>query len=410
VAQFSYRARDEKGSLVTGTLEGENQGSIMAQLDTMDLIPISVKAEGGKGLSFPSFDKHLLSLKKVKYDDIVFFTRQLRTIIRTGIPFLSGLSALEEQTKNERLKVTIRGLCEDIDAGMGLADAFAKRKAIFPEVYVSMIQAGEVSGALDEMLERLCVVLEFQMKTKEMLKSALRYPMFVIATLCVAFIVVIRFVVPKFSGIFKSAKMELPLPTKILLFISDAFENYGIPLLLLLVAIGVSFYLYKRTKAGALNIDRMKIRVPLMGPIILDICMSRFAFLLENMVRAGVPIVQALSIVSKAIGNEWIAAKIDQIGTKIEGGKGISGPMKEARIFPLLVVHLVSTAEETGTLEEMLKEVALHYDREVTYSLTRLSAWIEPVLTAGLSVMVLFLALAIFLPWWNMMGALKGGG
>ncbi len=382
----------------------------MAQLDTMDLIPISVKAEGGKGLSFPSFDKHLLSLKKVKYDDIVFFTRQLRTIIRTGIPFLSGLSALEEQTKNERLKVTIRGLCEDIDAGMGLADAFAKRKAIFPEVYVSMIQAGEVSGALDEMLERLCVVLEFQMKTKEMLKSALRYPMFVIATLCVAFIVVIRFVVPKFSGIFKSAKMELPLPTKILLFISDAFENYGIPLLLLLVAIGVSFYLYKRTKAGALNIDRMKIRVPLMGPIILDICMSRFAFLLENMVRAGVPIVQALSIVSKAIGNEWIAAKIDQIGTKIEGGKGISGPMKEARIFPLLVVHLVSTAEETGTLEEMLKEVALHYDREVTYSLTRLSAWIEPVLTAGLSVMVLFLALAIFLPWWNMMGALKGGG
>ncbi len=168
--------------------------------------------------------------------------------------------------------------------------------------------------------------------------------------------------------------------------------------------------MYKRSEQGTFAIDRLKLKVPIIGPIILKICMNRFAFMLENLVRSGLPIVQTLEIVSKTVGNEFVAGKIKQITSKIEKGKGISKPMREAQIFPPLVLHLVSTGEETGGLEEMLREISIHYDREITYSLTRLTAWIEPIMTAGLSIMVLFMALAIFMPWWNIMGAMKGGG
>ncbi len=408
MAKFTYKARDEKGALITGVMDGENKKAIYTQLDTMGFFPISASEEK-KGAS-SSINTGFAIFNKVKYDDLIFFTRQLQTVVRAGIPLISGLKALEEQTSNPRLKEAIKNTYQDIDRGQSFSDALAKHKNVFPEIYVSMIRAGEVSGSLEEVFERLSGVLEFQMKTKEMLKSAMRYPMFVISTLVGAFVVLIKFVMPKFADVFKSAKTELPLPTKILLLISDIAQEYTLPVIVLFIAAVAAFIFYKRTKQGALNIDRLKLKIPIIGPIVLKICMNRFAFMLENLVRAGLPIVQTLAIVSKTVGNEYIAQKIDEISGKVEKGKGITKPMKEAQIFPPLVLHLVSTGEETGALEEMLREVSIHYDREITYSVTRLSAWIEPIMTAGLSIMVLFMALAIFMPWWNMMAAMKGGG
>jgi len=408
MAKFAYKARDEKGALITGVMDGENKKAIYTQLDTMGFFPISASEEK-KGAS-SSINTGFAIFNKVKYDDLIFFTRQLQTVVRAGIPLISGLKALEEQTSNPRLKEAIKNTYQDIDKGQSFSDALAKHKNVFPEIYVSMIRAGEVSGSLEEVFERLSGVLEFQMKTKEMLKSAMRYPMFVISTLVGAFVVLIKFVVPKFADVFKSAKTELPLPTKILLLMSDIAQDYSLPVVVLFIAAVAAFIFYKRTKQGALNIDRLKLKIPIIGPIVLKICMNRFAFMLENLVRAGLPIVQTLAIVSKTVGNEYIAQKIDEISGKVEKGKGITKPMKEAQIFPPLVLHLVSTGEETGALEEMLREVSIHYDREITYSVTRLSAWIEPIMTAGLSIMVLFMALAIFMPWWNMMAAMKGGG
>jgi type II secretory pathway component PulF len=273
-----------------------------------------------------------------------------------------------------------------------------------------MVKAGEVGGSLEEVLDRLATLLEFQLKTKETLKSAIRYPIFVVTTLAIAFLVLINFVVPRFAVLFRGAKTELPLPTRMLLIINDIFQHYGIYLVVFIVLAFGAFFLYKRTAAGTLAIDRLKLRAPLIGPIILKICMSRFANMFENLIKVGIPVVRALEVVSRTVGNEYIAQKILEISGKIEKGLGISRPLKEAEIFPPLVIHLISTGEQTGSLEDMLKEVSTHYDREITYSINRLSTWIEPLLTAGLSLMVLFLALAIFLPWWNMMGALRGGG
>ena len=405
---FTYRARDDRGLLVTGSIEAGSQRDVYVQLDARGLFPISAKETKTAG-SF-AIDDFLLRFQKVKYDDLIFFTRQLQTIIRAGIPVVAGLRALEEQTTSPKLKAAIKKVAQDIDRGQSLSEALSQHRSIFSELYISMVSAGEAGGGLEEVLERLAGIIEFQMKTKEMLKSAMRYPMFVVGTLIIAFVVLIKMVVPKFVPIFKSAKVALPLPTQVLLIINDLAEKYTFFTVGAIVLIIVLFILYKRTAAGAMTIDRIKLQIPLIGQIILKICMGRFAFTLENLVRAGIPIVKTLEIVSKTVGNNYIAAKVIEIGQNIEKGRGISKPLKDAGIFPPLVIHLISTGEETGALEEMLREVSVHYDREVSYSVARLSAWVEPILTAGLSVMVLFLALAIFMPWWNMMSALRGGG
>lgn len=407
MGKFTYKARDEKGSLVTGIIEGDNRRAAYAQIDALGLFPVTVSETREEIFSIESF---LTALKPVRYDDIIFFTRQLQTVIRAGIPILSGLRALEEQTSNVKLRGAIREMVQDIDKGASLSDAMMKQKKLFPDLYTSMVKAGEIGGSLEEVLERLATLLEFQLKTKEMLKSAIRYPIFVVTTLLIAFLVLINFVVPRFAVLFRGAKMDLPLPTRMLLLTNDIFQNYAIYLGISIFILIGGFLLYKRTDAGTFEIDRLKLRVPLIGPIILKICMSRFANMFENLIKVGIPVVRTLEVVSRTVGNEYIAQKIIEISGKIERGLGISRPLREAEIFPPLIIHLISTGEQTGSLEDMLKEVSTHYDREITYSINRLSTWIEPLLTAGLSLMVLFLALAIFLPWWNMMGALRGGG
>ncbi|HVN97942.1 MAG TPA: type II secretion system F family protein [Syntrophorhabdaceae bacterium] len=403
---FAYRARDDRGLLITGNLEANSRREAMLQLDNMGLFPLDAKEQKSAGFAVDAF---LLRFQRVKHDDLIFFTRQLQTVIRAGIPMVSGLKALEEQTNNERLKVAIREVTQDIDRGQTFSDALARHRGIFSELYIGMVRAGELSGNLDEVLERLSGVLEFQMKTKEMLKSAMRYPVFVVVTLAIAFVILVNVVVPKFAPIFRSAKLDLPLPTQILLLINDIFQKYTMTAIITALALITAFVFYKRTAAGTYAIDRLKLSVPLIGDIVLKICMGRFAFILENLVRAGIPIIKTLDIVSRSVGNEYVAEKVRDIAVSIEKGRGISRPLKDAKIFPPLVIHLVATGEETGSLEEMLREVSVHYDREVTYSVNRLSAWIEPILTAGLACMVLFLALAIFMPWWDMMRAIRGG-
>ncbi|MBP1749063.1 MAG: Type secretion system protein, PilC [Deltaproteobacteria bacterium] len=409
MATFAYKARDERGLLVQGNIEAATQREAMMQLDSMGYIPVSAK-ETGRSSGPSSVDDFMLRFQRVKFDDLIFFTRQLRTVVRSAIPIVTGLRALAEQTTNPRLQKAVSIVSQDIDKGFSFSDALAKHKGVFSEIYVAMVRSGETSGNLEETLDRLSALLEFQMKTKETIKSAMRYPAFVIVTLITAFIILINVVVPKFVPLFRSTKIELPLPTQILLLINDFFQKYLGISLIVLAALIVAFIVYKRTEAGKYAIDVLKLKIPLIGEIILKTCMSRFAFTLENLVSSGVPILRTLDIVSRTVGNEFIARKVLDISENIEKGHGIARPLKEAKIFPPLVIHLIATGEETGSLEDMLREISMHYDREVTYTVNRLSAYIEPILTVGLAGMVLFLALAIFMPWWNIMGAMRGGG
>lgn len=408
VRTFTYKARDEKGSMVTGTMDADSQRAVSSHLDSMGLFPISVAEK--KGMTLLSIESFLARLERVKSDDIIFFTRQLRTVIKAGVPLISGLRALEEQTNNRKLKRTIKRVWQDLDRGKSFSDALSAHEDVFSDLYVSMVKAGEVGGVLDEVLEKLAQLLEFQMKTREMLKSALRYPTMVVGAIVIAFFVLVSFVIPKFALLFKGSTMALPLPTRILLWINEMVQAYGIYILGAVVGLSIAIFIYMRTEQGRLAKDQLTLKLPFMGKIILKICMSRFAYVQENLIRAGVPIVTALEIVSRTVGNLVIARKVTEISQKIEKGKGISKPMKDSGIFPPLVLHLISTGEDTGSLDEMLREVSIHYDSEVSYSLARLSSWIEPILILVLGSMILFIALAVFLPWWGMMDALKRGG
>jgi type II secretory pathway component PulF len=408
MGSFTYKARDEKGSMVTGTMDADNQRAVSSHLDSMGLFPISVAEK--KGTALVSLDEFLTKLERVKSDDIIFFTRQLRTVIKAGVPLISGLKALEEQTNNRKLKKTIKRVWQDLDRGKSFSDSLAGHGDVFSDLYVSMVKAGEVGGVLDEVLERLAYLLEFQMKTKEMFKSALRYPVMVVGAIVIAFFVLVTFVIPKMALLFKGSTMALPMPTRVMLWVNDMVQAYGIYILGGAVGLSVAIFVYTRSEQGKLLKDQLKLKVPFIGKIILKICMSRFAYVQENLIRAGVPIVTALDIVSRTVGNLVIARKIMEISEKIEKGKGIAKPMKDSGIFPPLVLHLISTGEDTGSLEEMLREVSIHYDSEVSYSLARLSSWIEPILILVLGSMILFIALAVFLPWWGMMDAMKAGG
>jgi type IV pilus assembly protein PilC len=404
--RFAYRAVDPSGSVTQGVIEAETRGAAFVEIDRMGLIPLSVKEERTEGLNM----RELIGrYQRIKPDDLIFFTRQLQTIVRSGIPLIAGLRALEEQTANMRLKKAIREMWMDIDKGSSFSDALSKHRGVFSDLYISMVRAGEVGGVLEDVLERLSGILEFQMKTKEMLKSAMRYPVMVTVGIVVAFFVLVTFVIPRFASLFKGFKMELPLPTRMMLSLNSLVQSYGLYMFAGLFLLALLLFFYSRTEGGRLAFDRLKLRIPIIGPILLKIAMSRFAYMFENMVRTGVPIMRALDIVARTVGNEYIAQKIVEIAGKIERGRGISKPLRESKIFPSLVVHLVSTGEETGSLETMLKEVSTHYDREVTYSISRLSAWIEPIMTVTLSILILFLALAVLLPWWNMMQAIRGG-
>jgi type II secretory pathway component PulF len=408
MAIFSYKARDDKGSLVAGTMDADSQRAVSAHLDSMGLFPVAVSEKKGMGLL--SLEEFLTKLDTVKLDDIIFFTRQLRTVIRAGVPLISGLKALEEQTNNRKLKKAIKKVWQDLDRGESFSGALSGHGDVFSDLYVSMVKAGELGGVLDEVLERLAQLLEFQMKTKEMFKSAMRYPTMVVGAIVIAFGVLVTFVIPKFALLFKGSTMKLPLPTRILLGINEYAQAYGAYILGGIVGICIAGYMYTRTEQGRFMRDQLKLKIPIMGDIILKICLSRFAYVQENLIRAGVPIVTALEIVARTVGNLVITRKVAEISEKIEKGKGIAKPMRDAGIFPPLVLHLIATGEDTGSLEEMLREVSLHYDSEVNYSLNRLSSWIEPILIVVLGGMVLFIALAVFLPWWGMMDAMKQGG
>ncbi len=234
MAIFSYKARDERGSLIAGTMDADNHRAVSSHLDSMGLFPVAVAEKKGMG-SF-SFDQLLTKMDRVKLDDIIFFTRQLRTVIKAGVPLISGLKALEEQTNSRKLKVVIKKVWQDLDRGQSFSDALTGYPDVFSDLFVSMVKAGEIGGVLDEVLERLALLLEFQMKTKEMFKSALRYPTMVVGAIVIAFAVLVTFVIPKFALLFKGSTMKLPLPTRILLMLNELVQAYGV----LLLAGGIS--------------------------------------------------------------------------------------------------------------------------------------------------------------------------
>jgi len=404
---FRYKARDKFGALFSGAIETSNEDAVAAQLDTLGYIPVKIEEERKSSLIGPNF---LERFQPITSEDLIIFSRQLATLINAGLPFITSLDALIEQTENKRLKRLITQIRRDLEGGSSFSEALAKHPSVFDDLFVNMVRAGEAGGVLDEILDRLATLAEHDAETRARIKAATRYPKIVIAAITVAFLILVTFVVPKFAELYAGFKAELPLPTRILIGINNFIHHYWYLALLAIGAAVVGIRQYIRTPAGRFQWDGLKIKLPVFGPIFLKTALSRFSRIFGTLTRSGLPILETLEIVSKTVGNVVIAGVVDNIRDSARQGRGVVQPMRLSRIFPPTVTQMVAIGEETGKMEEMLMKVSNYYDRDVEYAIRNLSTTMEPLLLAVIGGMVLFLALAIFLPWWNLIRVFKGGG
>lgn len=401
---FLYKARDKHGSLFRGTVDTLNKEAVAAQLDGMGYFPVSIEEQRNSVISFDFFSQ----LQPVTLENLIIFTRQLATLMAAGMPFITSFDALIEQTENKLLKQAITQVRKDVEAGKSFADALSRHPKIFNDLYVNMIRAGEVAGVLDEMLERLASLAEHEADTRARIKSATRYPKIVILALVVAFVILMTFVVPRFAGMYANFRAQLPLPTRIMIWASYIFQHYWYWMLGSVVLVIFCFKKYINTSRGRLNWDHFKIKVPIFGPILLKAALSRFARVFAALNRGGLPILQALEIVAKTVNNVIISRVIDNLREGVREGKGLYQQMRVSGFFPPVVTQMVAIGEETGRLEDMLMKVSEYYDRDVDYSIRNLSTALEPILLTLIGGMVLFMALAIFMPWWNLINVMKG--
>jgi type IV pilus assembly protein PilC len=399
--KFSYQAITETGATTSGEIEADSLEVANNMLASRGYIPTRVKAEQ-PALSGLQMSKIREQLSPVKAPELILFTKQFKTMINAGVNMMNMLEILEEQTENPKLRRILGKMHQDIKEGASLYEAFSKHPKVFSPLYCSMIQAGEASGALPEVLERLIYIIEHEHQVKADIKSAMTYPLIVVVFLFTAFLVLITQVIPKFVNIFNNAGLALPLPTQICLLIYEFLSNYWYLLIGGTIVAALFLYYYLKTKQGKLVRDTVLMQVPLIGPLFVKSAISRFASIFSILQASGVDVLDSMDILSGTIGNAAIGGELDNIKGSLAEGRGIAGPLGQAKYFTPMLINMVAIGEESGNLENMLRDVAEHYDTEVEYSMKKLSEAIGPLLTVGLAAVVGFFALAIFLPMWDL--------
>ncbi len=401
---FSYKGRSGRGEMVQGSLEGVDSGAIADQLLNTGITPTEIKisrtartkAEG------PSMWQRLSQDKSVDPIELMLFSRQMYTLLKAGVPIMRALAGLQESSQNPTFALMIQDLRESLDSGRELSTAMRRHPKIFSHFYVSMVQVGEMTGMLDQTFIRLYDHLQFEKDMRERIKSAVRYPMFVVIAMAIALVVVNIFVIPAFAKVFEGFHTELPLMTKILLGFSN-FMLVSWPLLLAgLIGAVVAFRSWIKTVDGRYKWDRYKFDLPIAGPIIKKATLARFARSLALSFKSGIPIVQALNTVGMVVDNEYMRAKVEQMRDGVERGESILRTASATGVFNPTVMQMIAVGEETGDMDGLMFEVASMYEREVEYEIKNLSAQIEPIMIVGLGAMVLVLALGIFLPMWDL--------
>ena len=407
---FAYTGRNARGELVRGVLENSDSGAVADQLLTSGVSPIDISATSGpKALSGEGWLRRL-SAEKVTLEDLVLFSRQMYTLLKAGVPILKSLAALQESAARVGFGSMLQDLRTSLDTGRDLSTAMRRHPKVFGPFYVSMVRVGELTGALEEIFLRLFHHLEFEREIKNQVAQALRYPIFVIGVMGAAVVIVNIFVIPAFARIFASFKAELPLMTRVLLGFSDFMVSYWPALLGIVAGAYVAFRVWVGTPAGRYSWDRMKFRIPIAGKIVLKATLARFARSLSIALKSGVPIVQALSVVEQVVDNAYVGQRIGQIRDGVERGESLLRTAVTTGVFTPVVLQMIAVGEESGELDDLLREVAEMYQREVEYELKTLSSQIEPILIVLLGVLVLILALGVFLPMWDLGQAAFAGG
>ena len=405
--QFDYQGRNDQGELVRGSVESDSQRLVAKMLLNSGVTPVQI-TENEEPPDIGEQLDAVFQFNKPKLIDLVMFCKQMYTLVKSGVPIIRAMSGLAETTRNPKLKGAIEDIVNSLEAGHSLTQAFHQHPKVFPRLLVSTIHVGENAGRLDLAFKQVAAYLEHEMETQSRIKSALRYPTMVLVAIGVAMVIINLFVIPSFAGVFESFDAELPLPTKILIATSNGMQAYW-PHLLVLMGIGWWWvYRYVQTDEGRFAWDRSKLKLPLVGSIIYKASLSRFTRSFEMMLSSGVPLIEGITIVAQAVGNEYLGEKILAMRSRIEGGDALSTTAAASGMFPPLVLQMISVGEETGNVAAMMGEVSEYYDREVDAELTGLSSAIEPIMIVVIGLMVLVLALGVFLPMWELGGAAQG--
>ena len=402
---FAYTGRSREGA-VNGMLEAASANAVADALVARGVTPLTIKqtTDGPRATSGepPRFSLSRWMQPRVTPVDLMLFSRQLHTLLKAGVPILRALAGLQESASNERLKQTLQQVRQSLGSGLDLSMSLAQNSGVFDGFYVALVRVGEMTGQLEEVFMRLFHHIEFEIFMGQQIKSALRYPMFVMAAMAVGMMVINVMVIPAFATVFKSFGAELPLATRILMATSEFTINYG---WLLVAASAVGMWLMRRwiaTNDGRLTWDRFKLRLPLAGKIIRKGMLARFARSLALSLKSGVPIEQALSIVAQTVENAYLSKKIEGMRESVERGESILRAAAATGVFTPIVLQMISVGEESGAIDDLMNEVGDLYTNEVQYELKTLGQQIEPIMIIFLGFMVLVLALGVFLPVWDL--------
>ena len=401
---YAYRVRTKEGRVLTGKMDADGEAAVASRLRSQGMTPVQITKESKASLQM---EINILP-KKVKLKDLAIFARQFATMINAGLSLLRTLNILADQTDNPKLKETIGEMRDDVERGSSLSGSMSKHPKVFSTLFVAMVRAGETGGQLDTVLTRIADNYEADYKLRQKVKAAMTYPVVVAGIAVLLVTVMLLFIVPTFAEMFEGLGGELPLPTQILLTLSQA-AKWLVPLVFLLAIVG--FMAYKRVRKSnvdfRLRADRLKLKIPIFGDLFQKIALSRFSRTLALLLRAGVPVLQALDIVADTTGNEVLTRATNDVKDSVRSGETMAGPLERHGIFPPMVVQMISVGEDTGAIDAMLDKVADFYDQEVESTTESLTSLIEPIMIAVLGGIVGSMIIALYMPMFKIFDLIK---
>ncbi len=390
---YRWKGKNSAGEKRKGEVEAPDQAAALAQIKKYRLTDVVIK-EKPKDL----LENVALFKPKVTGKDIVIFTRQLSTMINAGLPLVQGLEILEKQQENPTFKKALSEVRSDVEAGSTLADSMRKKPKIFDNLFTNMIEAGETGGILDTILSRLAVFMEKSMALKKKIKGAMTYPTICLAISLVILVIILVFVIPVFSKMFEDFGSTLPVPTQIVVNMSNFFKSN---IVFIIIALFMVIFIIKKiyaTPKGRLAIDKGLLHAPVIGMLLRKVAVAKFTRTLSTMLQAGVPILEALQVVAKTAGNKIIENAVFRVGDAIAEGRPLADPLEESGVFPNMVIQMINVGESVGALDAMLEKIADFYDEEVDQAVENLTAMIEPFMMVFLGGMIGGLVVAMYLP------------
>ena len=409
--QFAYQGRNARGELVKGVLEGPSSGAVADQLFSTGITPVHInEASAAAGGGAAKRREIRFGEPKVELADLMLFSRQMHTLLKSGVPIIRALAGLQESSQNPTLAKVVGEVRDGLESGRELSFSMRAHPKVFSAFMVNMVRVGEMTGRLDEVFLRLYDFFAFEKKMGDDIRAALRYPMFVMIALAAAMFIVNLFVIPAFAKMFASFKTELPLMTRVLIGTSDAFVNYWWLILAAIIAAALGFRFYTATPKGRYGWHWLKLKLPVVGSLVHKATLARFSRSFALAGKSGVPIVQGLALVAEVVDNAYLESRILQMRDGIERGESILRTAVATGVFDPVVLQMVAVGEETGEIDDLMGEIADMYEREVTIEVEGLTAKLEPILLVFMGVLVLVLALGVFLPMWDMASAARGGG